>query len=205
MTSSRSSTDRADGCRTSRTTACRQPPVGACGVAGSVSGGSVTLVTLLEPWVAPVVVSVALPETLLIMIKQGQPGDPFRALPEVQMRNEQADGTTVVDRQRLALVRPHDPRLASRQVRQRQVRRIAGGRRREDEGCRGQRPGGIEQRVDADPAEARPELGPGGNAVDVAVELRRRQPMRLVPRPGSGLRNETVDGDRPPLLIQPRR
>src|SRR6478672_8831444 len=103
MTSSRSSTDRAEGCRTSRTTAWRQPPVG---------------------------VSVALPETLLIMIKQGQPSDPFRALPEVQMRNDQADGTTVVDRQRLALVRPHDPRLASRQVRQRQVRRIAGGRRR---------------------------------------------------------------------------
>src|SRR5664279_5327771 len=76
-------------------------------------GGSVTLVPLLEPRVTAVVVAVALPETRFVVIEQGEPGDPFRALPEVQVRHQQPHRAAMIDRQRVALVGPDHPRSPS--------------------------------------------------------------------------------------------
>src|SRR6187549_2029704 len=94
----RSSTARGLGCRTSRTTPVHQEPVGA--PRHPRMAVSVTLVPLFLPRVAPVVVAVALPETLLVVVEQGQPRHPLRALPEVQVRHEQSHGTAVVARER---------------------------------------------------------------------------------------------------------
>src|SRR3954447_5346961 len=106
-TSSRSWTASSRGCRTSVTVAVRQPPLGACGRCGS----SVTLVALLAPGVAPVVVAVLLPEPGLVALQQGQPVDPLGSLPEVRVGPEHPPRPAVLDRQRSAVVLPHDPRL----------------------------------------------------------------------------------------------
>src|SRR6478672_7446246 len=186
-TSNLSITDRGVGWLTSTTFAVDQPPIGAgklsgrgrpsCpGSAGRPAGAdptacpaaaiSVTLVPLFQPWVTPVVVAVALPESLLVMIHQGDPGDPFCALPEVQVRHQQPYRPAVIGRQWLALMRPHDPGLAPRDVRERQIRRVAGGRGGHDEARGRSRPRRLEQCVDADPGEAGRQLGPGSDAMD---------------------------------------
>src|SRR4051794_22438611 len=135
-TSSRSSTDRWIGRRTPETVAVRQPPRGASATPGprtAPSRGSVTLVPLLTPGVAQVVVPVLLPEPGLVARHQCQPADPLRALPEVEVGHQQPDGATVLYRQRFAVELPHHPGLAAGDVLERQVGRVAGLGRRHDE------------------------------------------------------------------------
>src|SRR3954469_7153247 len=107
--SSRSSTAPGTGWRTSATVAVRQPPLGADGRVAS----SVTLVALLAPRVAAVVVAVLLPEPGLVTGHERQPVDPLGALPEEQVRPQQPDRPAVLGRQRLAVDVPHHPRLAA--------------------------------------------------------------------------------------------
>src|SRR5215207_8968416 len=76
----------------------------------------ITLVALLEPWIAAVVVAVALPEPLHVVVEQLDPGDPLGRLPEVQVRHQHAHGAAVLGRERLAVELPHDPRLAVEDV-----------------------------------------------------------------------------------------
>src|SRR3954447_19409015 len=93
-TSSRRMTEVGVGWRTSTTVAVVQIPVGAdippCGMvcrAAIPPTISVTLVPLFGPGVASIVIAISLPETLLVVIHQGDLGDPLRAFPEVQMRD----------------------------------------------------------------------------------------------------------------------
>ena len=101
--------------------------------------------------------------------------------------------------QRLALVGPDDPGLAAGDVLERQVGGVAGGRGREHVRRRRQRLGRLEQQIDAHPAEAGVELRPGRDAVDVAVVLRLRQLVHVLPRPGVRVFDQPVDGHRPRL------
>src|SRR3954471_15338502 len=146
-TSNRSSTERATGRRTPATVAVRQPPVGAAaplggpppapsGVgAGAPSSGSasVTLVPLLLPRVAAVVVAVLLPEARLVALHHGDPADPLGALPEVQVRHQHPHRAAVLHRQGLTVELPNHPGLAAGDVLDRQVGGVAGLRRRHDE------------------------------------------------------------------------
>src|SRR3954468_7713851 len=195
-TPSRRITERADGCSTPRTVARRHAPVGAA--------PSVTLVALFEPRVAEVVVTVALPETLLVVLQQREPGDPLGALPEVQVRDEQPHRPAVLAGQRAPLVRPDDPRLPAADVLQRQGRGVPGRGRGEHEPRlrRGRRR--IEQHVHGDPAEAGVELRPRRDAVDVALVLRLRQRVKVGPAPGVLVVDEAVDGHRPAVGIESR-
>ena len=59
---------------------------------------SVAPVPLLPPRVAVVVVAVALPEAGLVLQRQRQAADPLRALPEVQVRDEQPRRAAVLGR-----------------------------------------------------------------------------------------------------------
>src|SRR5216683_7254759 len=70
---------------------------------------SVSLVALLEPGVAPVVVAVALPEALLVVVEDSQTGDPFCAFPEIEVGDQQACRAAVLARQRLPVDLPHHP------------------------------------------------------------------------------------------------
>src|ERR671935_582030 len=86
---------------------------------------SVPPVPLLFPGIAVVVVAVGLPEAGLVVVAQLEAADPLRALPEVQMRDQQPRRAAVLGRERLAPVLERDPRPAARQILERQVRRIA--------------------------------------------------------------------------------
>src|SRR5439155_1468790 len=139
---------------------------------GAGPGWSVTLVALLEPRVAVVVVAVAFPEPRLVVILELQAGDPFRALPEVQVRHQQPGRAPVLDRQGVSLVVPDNPRLAAGHVLQREVRRVARVAQGEDVRCGGHRASHREEGVDRHAAEFDAELGPRGDAVDVPLEGR---------------------------------
>src|SRR2546429_8070 len=91
-----------------------------CGAAtpGAGSAASVTLVPLLEPRGAAGVVAVLLPEPGLIVIEHPQTRDELRALPEIEVRHEEAGRPSVGPFERLALVVPHDPCLAAGHVRE---------------------------------------------------------------------------------------
>src|ERR1700712_4906115 len=135
-TSSRRMTEFGVGWRTSTTVAVVQIPVGAvipppCGMvcrAAIPPTGSVTLVPLFGPGIASIVITITFPEALLVVVHQGDLGDPLRALPEVQMRDDHPDRTAVLPGQRFVLVRPHHPGLATGDIGQRQVCCITGRR-----------------------------------------------------------------------------
>src|SRR5512132_1990572 len=80
-------------------------------------------IALLLPGIAAVVVAVGLPEAGLVVVGDAKPGDPFGALPEIEVGDQQAGGTAVLTGQRLALVLGDDPGLAFGQVLDRQVGR----------------------------------------------------------------------------------
>src|SRR4051812_11347603 len=70
-------------------------------------------IALLQPGVAVVVVPEALPEAGLVVRHQGERVHPLRALPEVQVRHQQAGGSTVLGCERLAVELERDPGLAA--------------------------------------------------------------------------------------------
>src|SRR5215218_3931451 len=101
-TSRRSRTPCGTGRSIETTRAVRQPPRGASGPPepSRAGSGSVTLVALLAPGVAAVVVAVLLPEPGAVPLPQRDSGDPLGALPEVQVRHEHPHRAAVLDRQR---------------------------------------------------------------------------------------------------------
>src|SRR3954453_5715778 len=109
---------------------------------------SVAGVPLLFPWVTVVVVPVGLPEPGLVIQAQLDPAHPLRALPEVEMGNEQPCRPAVLRLERLAFVLVRAPRLAVPYVVEREVRRVAAVAERED--VRGIRVEALEQRVERD-------------------------------------------------------
>src|SRR4029453_9420595 len=73
---------------------------------------SVAPVPLFQPRVAEEVVAVRLPESGVVLVAEPQAANPFRALPEVQVRHQQARGPAMLRLERLAVVVVRDPRLA---------------------------------------------------------------------------------------------
>src|SRR5215213_8593488 len=89
------------------------------------SATSVPPVALLAPGVAVVVVAEGLPEAGFVFGDQPQSSHPLGALPEVQVRHEQAGRTAVLGLERLAAVGVSDPGLTACDIIQRQVRGVA--------------------------------------------------------------------------------
>src|SRR3954463_3428588 len=92
--------------------------VAARGVSGAIAATvavrqSVALITLLKPGVPAVVVTERLPEAGLVLLGEGETADPLGALPEVQMRYQQARRTAVLGLQRLVVEAQDDPGLAA--------------------------------------------------------------------------------------------
>src|SRR4029079_3925088 len=67
-------------------------------------GSSVAAVTLLTPGIAVIVVAQRLPEAGLVSGQQAEATHPLGALPEIQVRHDQARRSTVCRLQRLAVV-----------------------------------------------------------------------------------------------------
>src|SRR3954454_4467280 len=122
---------------------------------------SVPLVALLFPGIAVVVVAIGLPEARLVVVAQLEPADPLRALPEVQMRDEQPGRAAVLGLERLSRVLVGDPPPATRQVLEREIGRIAAVAPRGD--IAGIGVDAFEQGVDRNPGPGGVELGPLGD------------------------------------------
>src|SRR3954451_15304083 len=93
--------------------------VAARGVSGAIAATvatrqSVALITLFKPGVSAVVVAERLPETRLVLLREIQPAHPLRALPEVQMRDEQAGGAAVLGLEGLTVESVDDPGAPAR-------------------------------------------------------------------------------------------
>src|SRR3954468_17423146 len=86
---------------------------------------SVALVALLSPRIAVVVVAVVLPEAGLVVLEELQSAHPLGALPEVQVRNEQARGTAVLGLEGLAIDLIRDPSATAGHVLEREIRCVA--------------------------------------------------------------------------------
>src|SRR6476646_2813697 len=74
------------------------------------------LVPLLLPRVAAVVIAELLPEAGSVTIDETEAAHPLRALPEVEVWDEQSRRAAVFRRQRSAVVTERDPGLAVRDV-----------------------------------------------------------------------------------------
>src|SRR5690348_256205 len=88
--------------------------VAARGVSGAIAATvatrqSVALITLFKPRVSTVVVAERLPEAGLVGLGEVQASDPLRALPEVQVWDEQAGGPSVLGLEVVAVVAVDDP------------------------------------------------------------------------------------------------
>src|SRR5690349_14980857 len=82
--------------------------VAARGVSGAIrvtvaARQSVALITLFKPGISAVVIAERLPEAGLVLGGEDEPSHPLRALPEVQVRDEQAGGAAVLGPERLAV------------------------------------------------------------------------------------------------------
>src|SRR3954453_23203041 len=82
--------------------------VAARGVSGAIAATvarrqSVALITLFKPGVSAIVVAEGLPEGGLVLLAEDQPPHPLRALPEVEVRDEQAGGAAVLGLQVVAV------------------------------------------------------------------------------------------------------
>jgi hypothetical protein len=101
----------------------------------------------------------------------------------------------VLARERLAFVLGHDPGLAVSQVLDREVGGVAAvgvGHRIGAERLRL-----LEQEIERDAAEVGAELGPLGDAVDVAGHGLEREPGELLPTPLALLRDHAVNAEAP--------
>src|SRR5512145_924397 len=134
--------------------------------AAACDTASVSRVTLLLPGIAVHVVAAQLPEPRLVALGELQAVQPLRRLPEIEMRDEQAGGTAVLGRDRLALVRDRDHPAPADKVLRRHIGRIAVDRMGENVGRRRLDAGVGEEIVDRDPLPRRVELAPLRDAMD---------------------------------------
>src|SRR5262245_26174530 len=72
-------------------------PIAAHGLAAALLA-----VALFLPGIGVVVVAVALPEAELVVVEELEAADPFGALPEVALRNQQAERVAMLGLERLA-------------------------------------------------------------------------------------------------------
>src|SRR5205085_10025456 len=82
-----------------------------CAKRGAPGAPLVARVPLFLPRIAAVVVAVRLPEAGVVVLEHVEPADPLRALPEVEMRDQQAGRAAVLGGERFARVAGGDPGL----------------------------------------------------------------------------------------------
>src|SRR3954452_22119060 len=93
---------------------------------------TVTGIPLLFPRIAAHVISAQLPESRFIAFGEFQAIAPLGALPEIQMRHQQARGSSVLRRQWSTSVHGRHYGLAAHQVRSRNIGRVTAVRLRQD-------------------------------------------------------------------------
>ena len=145
------------------------------------------------------------PEAQALALFDPKPMHPLRALPEIEMRDHQARGTSVLGRQRLAIVFVGDESLVVDNVGDGEIGGIAAIRVSGDEGRLGIQLDRLEERVNADRLPFHVELGPFGHAADIDGVFLGGQLQKLRPGPGHRLANQSVDREAPLLRPNSRR
>src|SRR5215216_2102479 len=168
-----------------------------------ISATSIPPVALLAPRVTVVVVAQGLPEARLVVVEQPEPPDPLGALPEVEVRDEQAGGAAVFRFERGAVVGVGDPGSATRYVLERQIGGVAAVGEGEHVLCTRLDP--FEQGIYGHSFPAGAELRPLRDAVDVAGDLLRWERPEPFPRPSLRLIDLTRDREIPPIERRARR
>src|SRR2546423_5962525 len=135
------------------------------GEASDFVGILVSPVTLLAPRVAIEVVAVGLPESRVLLVLEPDATHPLRALPEIEVRDEQSRGTAVLRMEWLAVELVCDPRLAVHDVLEWQVFRVAAVAESRDVLGRGVH--AFHQRVERHALPRGVELRPLRHAMDV--------------------------------------
>src|SRR5262245_44907259 len=155
------------------------------GVRCTGTSSPVTVVSLLTPWVAVVVVAERLPESALIPVHEAELAHPLRALPEVQMGDKEPRRAAVLGRERCAVVFDGHPCLAAGDVGERQVGRVptVGHREHVRRQLHTAREGFPEQRVHGDALPHGVQLGPLCYAMDVGRYGLVWERLELLPRP----------------------
>ena len=100
------------------------------------AAGGLLAVSLFLPGVGVVVVAVALPEAELVVVEELEAAQPLGALPEVALRDEQAQRVAVLGLELLAVERVGQQDVVVIEDRERQVGRVALLRVRDDVGRR---------------------------------------------------------------------
>src|SRR5881397_2313082 len=118
---------------------------------------SVVGVALFLPGIAADVVAERLPEAGRVLVHETQAADPFRALPEIKVRDDESRRTAVLGRERLAVVLVRDERLPVEGVRQEQVRGVPAVARSDERDRARVELDVLEERVHGDAAPARVE------------------------------------------------
>src|SRR5437763_9844312 len=148
--------------------------------------------------VAIQVVAVRLPESRMLFVLEPDAAHPLRALPEIEVRDEQPRGAAVLGMQRLAVELVCDPGLAVHDVLERQVGGVAAVAEHGDVLGPGLHP--LQQGGDRNAFPGGVELRPLGDAMDVLRDGVGRQGEQLLPRPALRLIDLAFDGEGP--LVQ---
>src|SRR5262249_37515062 len=147
---------------------------------------SITVVPLLFPGVAIVVVTQRLPETTLILFHESQSSQPLRAFPKIEVRHEEPGRTTMLGRNRRALIAGHDQTSAANEIGNRKVRCVTsiamGHDVRFGRFCAARR---SQQRVKCHSLPSGIELRPFRNTVNVGPDGSLRERVELLPIPTS--------------------
>src|SRR5262245_50864376 len=162
-------------------------------------------IALLVPGVAVVVVAERLPEAGLVLFQQPQAPDPFCALPEVEVRHDQAGRSAVLRLERLVVVAVGDERLAVGGLVEWQVRGVPAVAEGADVGRVVVDLDVLEEGVQAHAFPLRVQLAPLGDAVDVHDEGLLWQLQELVPGPADRRPDEPFDAERPAVQRRARR
>src|SRR3954447_457344 len=159
---------------------------------------------LFLPRVGVVVVAVPLPEAELVVVEELQAADPLAALPEVLLRDEEAERVAVLQLERLAVERVREQDIVVVQDRERDIGGVAllgvghdVGRGRPDLGE-------AEDLLDRNSLPVRVELCPAGHAMDVRVDGLAGQRLELVPAEGERVVDLAVDLEVPGREVGPR-
>src|SRR5262245_15468179 len=150
-------------------------------------------------------VAVQLPEPRRIHVEALEGAKPLRTLPEVELRDDEAEWATVLERERLAVVLHREQHIVVAQLVEREVRRVVMVGVHEDVLRLWPRPHTRDDLADGDALEAVVETRPASDAVDVARDLGHRKPKELVPGPRHLVLDQPEAAKRPGSRVEARR
>src|SRR5262245_26411483 len=167
---------------------------------------SITVISLLSPRVAVIVIAQRLPEAALVLFHEAQASHPLGALPKIEMRHEQPGRTAMRRQNRQALISGRDHAFTANEIRDGKVRCVTSVTMSYDVGFGWLRETRcFQQIVECHALPCRIELRPLCDAVNVSLSRCLRKSLELRPPPFAELRFAQVKGQSPGVKLDLRR